>query len=267
MAERLGILLPAVLEAGDKAKLNQNGIEHTYKLDGSILTHIDTELNSYLCQAIRGHFPDANIISEEEDSVFKPGREFTFTIDPIDGTDSYSQGQPGWCIAIGLLNAELEPVGGIIYAPRWSTSTSCETLVVIEPGQQPTINGKMLNLDMSSELLPEQSQVMISSTHHKSINLRYYPGKLKYSGCAVLNILAIAMYQRVTCTLITPLHIWDIAAAHAVLNALGLILVYSNGNSVSYKALINRELTSELILAGSVDSVRTTKFFLKQVSE
>ncbi len=267
MVNILSILLPTVLKAGEKAKSSQKGVSHSYKKDGSILTHIDTELNSLLCQTIREHFPDANIISEEEDSVFKPDRKYTFTVDPIDGTDSYSQGLPGWCIAIGLLNSQLTPVGGIIYAPRWSTPTSDETLVVIEPGQHPTINGESIFLDMSSELLPEQSQVMISSSLHKSVNIQHYPGKTKYAGCAVLNILAITMYQRVTCTLITPLHIWDIAAAHAVLNALGLILVYSNGDSISYKALTNRELTRELILAGSIDSVSTTKKFINQVSE
>jgi len=262
----LNKLLPAVLAAGDKAKAGQKGIARTYKRDGSVLTHIDTELNAFLCKNIHENFPDANIISEEDTAVFRAGREYTFTVDPIDGTESYSQGQPGWCIAIGLLDKDLEPVGGIIYAPRWSTSSSCETLVVSEPGGLPTVNGEAISPDMNYASDPEKSQVMISSSLHKSIDMSKYPGKLKNSGCAVLNLLSIATYPNVICALATPLHIWDIAASHSVLKALGLDLEYYNNDSIQYEYLLDGELTHELILAGSSKSIQTTKNFLKQVN-
>lgn len=267
MKNKISTLIPAVLDAGKKAKSSQKGVTHTFKQDGSVLTHIDTELNTFLCQKIKEFFPDANIISEEEDSEFVPGRSLTFTVDPIDGTDSYSQGQPGWCIAIGLLDVELNPIGGIVYAPRWSTPSSCETLIVAEPGECPTINGETMTIDMSSESLPNKSQLMISSSMHRNINIRHYPGKLKYSGCAVLNILAISMYQSVVCSLLTPLHIWDIAAAHAVLAALGLEMEYYEGEKISYRSLVNRELTPELLLAGSASSIAVTREYITPVSE
>jgi len=251
----ISTLIPAVLEAGRKAREGQSNVSHTYKEDGSVLTRFDTELNEFLCNHISEKFPEANIVSEEKSTTYIPGRDYTFTIDPIDGTDSYSQGLPGWCVAVGLLDADLLPIGGIIYAPRWSSSSSEETLVVAEVGKKPTLNGQQITLDMEYEEAPEQSQLMISSILHKSFSIRKFRGKIRYTGCAVLNLLSIPLYKNITTALLTPLHIWDIAAAHAVLRSLGLTLDYFSGRAVSYADLVNREVTEELIIAGSTKSI------------
>jgi fructose-1,6-bisphosphatase/inositol monophosphatase family enzyme len=252
-------LIPAVLEAGRKAREGQNNVSHTYKEDGSILTRFDTELNDFLCGVIADAYPDANIISEEVQSDFIPGRKWTFTIDPIDGTDSYSQGLPGWCVAVGLLDADLNPVGGVIYAPCWSSASGEETLIIAEVGEQPTLNGDPIQPDFDYDNDPEKSQLMISSSLHKSYSIRNYPGKIRYTGCAVLNIISIPLYSKITAALLTPLHIWDIAAAHAVLRFFGMTLIYSNGKTLSYQNLINREVTEDLIIAGTPESIQIIK--------
>ena len=48
-----------------------------------------------------------------------PGaKPYTFCLDPIDGTDAFSQSMAGWCTSLALLDETLTPVAGIIYAPK-----------------------------------------------------------------------------------------------------------------------------------------------------
>ena len=258
-------LIPAVLEAGRKARDGQLNVSHTYKEDGSVLTRFDTELNAYLMDSIKQEYPDANIITEEMETDYRPGREYTFTIDPIDGTDSYSQGQPGWCVAVGLLDSTLKPVGGIVYAPRWGMSSAPETLVIAEQDSLVLVNGKPFTLDMSAQENPERTQSMINSRFHRDYGLPNYPGKIRYAGCAVLNALSVLLYPSVTAALISKVHIWDIAAAHGILQSAGLTMEYISGREINYESIVDRSPTEEYILAGSNQSIETIKSFMEPV--
>jgi len=267
MEKLINRLVPAVQEAGRRAMEGQRNVSRTYKDDGSVLTRFDTELNEFLYRRIREICPDANIITEEMETGFLPGREYTFTIDPIDGTDSFSQGQPGWCVAVGILDGDLKPAGGIIYAPRWGTPTGPEALVTGGAGIPLLLNGNPLSPDMSSLDQPALTQTMISSRFHRDFRLTAYPGKIRNAGCAVLNILSILLYPGVTAALLSPLHIWDLAAAHAVLRSAGLTMEYLSGRELSYDTLVDRSSTDEYILAGSGRSIERLKSWLTPAAE
>jgi fructose-1,6-bisphosphatase/inositol monophosphatase family enzyme len=248
-------LIPAVLEAGKKALQGQPRLNRSFKADGSILTQFDTEVNRLLCDHIRRDYPEANIISEEADSRFDPDRPYTFTVDPIDGTDSFVQGYPGWCVAVGLLDGELKPRGAVIYAPLWAGPRGGETLAVLEPGEPLLLNGKPFSPGDAADFSPETSQTMISSTLHRFYGIKDYPGRTRYAGCAVLNLLSLILYPDVASALLTPLHIWDLAAAHAVLDILGYVIEDREGNPLTYQDLKGREKTKTLFLAGKREAV------------
>lgn len=60
--------------------------------------------------------PSFGFIMEESGTVKGEDGEYSFCIDPLDGTDNFLHGIPHWAISIGLLRNG-EPVAGVIYDP------------------------------------------------------------------------------------------------------------------------------------------------------
>ncbi len=90
------------------------------KADLSPVTLVDRAIETELRRMIRAEFPDHGIRGEE--FAAEDGGEFTWVLDPIDGTKSYISGYPLFGSLIALLRGE-RPVLGIIEAPalqeRW----------------------------------------------------------------------------------------------------------------------------------------------------
>lgn len=87
-----------------------------------VVSQADREVESALRQQLKAIFPDDSVIGEE--GGISPGQsDYTWVIDPIDGTLPFVSGLPHWCIAIALMEAEttvaavtLAPVSGQHYA-------------------------------------------------------------------------------------------------------------------------------------------------------
>ena len=248
-------LVKDVIAAGKYAAAQQNKISRSIKKDGSILTKTDTELDKLITDKIKEYFPDAVIISEENPlpSQDTANSKWIFTLDPIDGTDSYSQGMPGWCLAVGLLNSSFEPVGAIVYAPRWGTEAEGGNLLTLFPGGNIKLNGK--DLDISSMDLAEQSikrnQVMIGSGLHNFFDFSLFNNKLRVSGSAIINIVGTILHSDIKGSLITPCYIWDVAPAHALIKKAGLDLEYYTIGKVDYKALADRSIAPNHFISGT----------------
>lgn len=60
--------------------------------------------------------PSFGFIMEESGTIKGEDGEYSFCIDPLDGTDNFLHGIPHWSISIGLLRNG-EPVAGVIYDP------------------------------------------------------------------------------------------------------------------------------------------------------
>lgn len=101
----------------------------TRKSDGSPVTVADKEIESEMRRLIRAAFPGHAIRGEE----FPPeGKgEFTWVLDPIDGTKSFITGFPLFGSLIALMQGE-RPVLGVIEAPalaeRWVGCAGSPTL-------------------------------------------------------------------------------------------------------------------------------------------
>ena len=119
-------LTAVVQEAGRMAAREQLKAGGYLKSDGSIVTQADLTVQRMLVSEIEARFPGAGVVGEESRGQDTDSREpdtakeLTFVIDPIDGTDGYSQGLPGWCVGVGILDRKYEPIGGIVYAPNWN---------------------------------------------------------------------------------------------------------------------------------------------------
>ena len=79
------------------------------------VTEADKAAESILRQMIRRAFPDHGIVGEEfGDHVGKS--DYTWVLDPIDGTKSFISGMPTWGTLIGLENKG-RPVYGMMHQP------------------------------------------------------------------------------------------------------------------------------------------------------
>lgn len=80
--------------------------------NNQVLTETDVEIGGYLIGEIKKNFGRHNIIDEEA-GVIDNNSEYTWVIDPIDGTSNFANGVAEYGIMIGLLQKDAPIAGGI----------------------------------------------------------------------------------------------------------------------------------------------------------
>ena len=106
-------------------KITMNGFKSSLnikkKLDSSPVTEFDINAEKVIINLIKKKFPNHNILVEENESTILES-DYTWIIDPIDGTRSYIIGRPLWGTLIGLA-FKGEPLIGLVDFPalneRW----------------------------------------------------------------------------------------------------------------------------------------------------
>jgi myo-inositol-1(or 4)-monophosphatase len=256
-------LVPAIEVAGQMAVEAQRDLRtlgRSLKTDGSIITQTDQRVETYLTEQIRQRFPDVNVLGEESVRSYDPDKPYTFCIDPIDGTDVYSQGMAGWCVSVGLLDEALTPIAGVLVAPRLGLS------FVADVGQAGTLNGRELHLPDEPLPLSPRANLMIPSRSHRFLDLRRFPGKCRSLGSAALHLVYPLAYEAVLAGIQVPgAHIWDIAGAHALCRSVGACFEYVDRRPVAYGPLLDGRAFEEIILSGPQAQVEALKNVLDRV--
>lgn len=85
------------------------------KTKHEIVTPIDKEIEQQIIQNIKNTYPKHNILGEETGLTQKDS-EYTWILDPIDGTTNYAHNIPFFCTAITLLKNQ-EPIHTGIIQP------------------------------------------------------------------------------------------------------------------------------------------------------
>jgi len=103
-----------LLEASEIANDNFGKISGTVKPgdNNQVLTTADLEIGTLLVSRVRQTYPEHNVIDEEA-GVIDNQSEFTWVIDPIDGTSNFANGVHTYGIMIGLLKGGVPIAGGI----------------------------------------------------------------------------------------------------------------------------------------------------------
>lgn len=272
-------LCNAVLQCGKKARDNQKLIHRSFKEDGSILTETDLAVSSALIPEISNLYPNCNIVTEEIDlHTFCDNAQFTFILDPIDGTDSYSQGFPSWCIALGILDSLRNPCGGIIYAPRFgigeddlffcsmpysstlngNENLTCNTNLTSNPTLSQTdvfLNGKLWKPLLHYD---EPKQITAGSDILNHVDLGTFSGKLRVFGSGILHMTGPFAFSNIDACLTTKCYAWDVAAPHALALKLGFEVVYLDGSPVVYNdsLLKERKRFTQPIIVGNHSCIK-----------
>ena len=80
-----------------------------------VVTRADKESEAFLLDKIQKHYPGHAVLGEES-GAHAGTAEYRWVIDPLDGTNNYSQGLPVFTVSIGLQYRE-ETILGVVYAP------------------------------------------------------------------------------------------------------------------------------------------------------
>ena len=88
--------------------------------DGSIVTDADLDIQHTLAAEIAATFPDDGVVGEEAEAGVRPAARYAWVLDPIDGTNNFARGIPGFSISVGVLRDGM-PFAGAVYDPvaRW----------------------------------------------------------------------------------------------------------------------------------------------------
>jgi len=249
-------LVEEVKSCASFACSNQTKIHLSYKHDGSVLTETDLAVSERLTKFLRENAPDCNIVSEESPTEnYRDNAPFTFVIDPIDGTDSYSQGIDTWCVSVGILDSNLKPVGAVICAPRFGVASE-STLVTTFPGSKDVyVNGRKA-VPFKHNTPPKQ--MALGSDTLKQVDISHYKGKLRSYGSSILHLLCPVLFFNIDATLDPLCFPWDIASSHAVVLKMGLKFIYASGEDVHYtKEILTKKTLMEMsMFCGSEECVK-----------
>lgn len=143
-AEELSI--QAIRKAGQVARDCFDKITSTHEKDqfGDVVTEVDFLAEEIILNEIANVFPDHKIHSEEQGGNGKES-EWTWLVDPLDGTNNYAIGLPIFASSITLLNNN-EPVLGVIYEPL------VDRLYTTVKNECAFCNGKPLQMKHRSEM-------------------------------------------------------------------------------------------------------------------
>jgi myo-inositol-1(or 4)-monophosphatase len=84
--------------------------------DTDLVTDIDRKIELFLINAVRERYPEHGFYGEET-GVTRPGSEYRWVIDPIDGTTSYIHDFHFYSISIGVQRYE-ENIAAAVFAPK-----------------------------------------------------------------------------------------------------------------------------------------------------
>lgn len=156
----LKVAKQAALEAGKiiskyAGKIHNINIKNQDTSDLS--TEADLEAEDRVVDILTKHFPKHNIIAEEKTSL-KKGSEYTWVIDPLDGTISFTNNIPFYAVGIGLLKNNM-PILGVIY------HVSEKRLYWAQEGKGTYLNGKKIKVRDRSNL---SDAMMVFDFGHKA---------------------------------------------------------------------------------------------------
>jgi len=171
-------------------KYFQKEILKEYKEDKSLVTQADKEIEDLIIGLINKNFPEHSILGEETGHTKKES-EYTWHIDPLDGTTNFENGIPIFGVSVALEHRG-ELVLGVVCNPI------TDNLFYAEKGKGAYVNHNKISVSQDNA---EHGVLSIGSGREKEImhlartllfNMPNRVGKVRYLGSAALELSFIA---------------------------------------------------------------------------
>lgn len=224
--------------------------------NNQVLTEADLAIGKYIVAEIQKVFPADNIIDEEAGVVDKKSN-YTWVVDPIDGTSNFAAKLPTYGIMIGLLERDLNgtetPIAGGIALPAF------DELYLGGRRQPATKNGRPILVSSETEL--KHTLVAYGIDGHQEA-----PEKTHSEIATLAKIVLAIRNLRTTNSAYDMAHacdgayglylnqttkIWDNVAMQAVIEAAGGTCTDFFGNPLDYSNPLTKIETNYTICAGA----------------
>ena len=244
-------------EAGEVALARFRYVRPQLKEGDELVTLADREVEAYLVERVRATYPGHAIIGEEGGAHQSQG-DCLWAIDPIDGTRAFVSGLPVWGVSIGLLarrpaSGPSPCSAGVFYMPL------LREMYHVDVRGDACWNGRPLT-PIKPGTWDANALLCVPADAHRAYDIRFQ-GITRAMGSTAANLIYVARGSALG-ALIAPVHIWDLAAALAILERVGGEVRYLSGRPVDVGALMDGRRAAEPMLAAApADLAR----FLEQV--
>lgn len=110
-----------------------------------VVTEVDKACEALLIEKISQAYPTHSILGEETGLHYHEGSEWEWVVDPLDGTNNYSQGLPIFCVSIGVRYRGVTQVG-VVFAPKQ------DELFTAVRGEGAQWNGRQIHVSRKHDL-------------------------------------------------------------------------------------------------------------------
>ncbi|SKA34470.1 inositol monophosphatase family protein [Consotaella salsifontis] len=182
------------------------------------VTMADRQVELLLRERIRARFPGDGLLGEE--FGLEEGRsDFTWVMDPIDGTSPFIFGMDSWCVSIAVIERD-RPVIGTIYAPV------ADEMFVADRGGGASLNGAPLRL--GGEATVQNGIVGVGASHRIAPGVvgRFVERLLELEGIFIRNgsgalMLAYVAAGRLAAYWEPHMNAWDCLAGLLIVEEAG----------------------------------------------
>ena len=218
---------------------------------GDFVTKTDKKVEQIIIEELEKARPGFNILAEEGGTVENKS-EYTWIIDPIDGTTNFMHGIPHFAISIGLEKSG-ELIVGIIFDPIKNE------MFYAEKGRGAYLNNSRIRVSSRNTIADSVALTggpAFSETHKQNFYEEYVAmsnhfHQVRKLGSAALDLAYVAA-GRAEVFWHKKLNYWDIAA--------GIIIVKEAGGTITdYKGKEFKHTNKELLATNSRIDLETTK--------
>lgn len=196
-------------------------LQISQKSIGDFVTNADKRSEETIIYELKKARPNYSIISEESEKIEGTDPEYTWIVDPLDGTTNFIHNIPHFSITIALMKGN-EIVSGIIYDP------AKDDLFWSEKGKGSFLNHKRIRVSPRKRLSESLIGVGIPNINRGSAEtFQKHMSKLipnvagmRRMGSASLDLAYVAS-GRLDAYIDYILHPWDIAAGSLIVREAG----------------------------------------------
>lgn len=224
----------AILKAGRYLARDYGEVENlqvSRKGAQGFVTSADLKAEKIVVEELQRSFPDYSIVSEEAGIIKGSNSQYTFILDPIDGTTNFMHGLPFFCTSLALQenlpDSGKKIVAAAIYSPI------LDEMYLAEKNEGSRINGKRLKVSGRNKL-----EEAVFSAYLAKFDLDQRSLDLEALNCAKIHTRIYGSAALELCFIAAgklegmwhwKLKPWDIAAGSLIVQEAGGIVTEIDG--------------------------------------
>lgn len=201
----------------EQSKLKDSAIEMKGSRD--YVSYVDMEAEKQLVNKLKDFIPDAGFLTEE-DTIEYEEKEYTWIIDPLDGTSNYVHGITPYTVSIALMHKN-EIILGVVYDPM------ADEMFTAIKNEKAKLNNNTITVSDKNEMqnsfigfgipynVTKEAQSILNNTFRHFGNASF-----RLKGSAAIEICYVAS-GRYDAYFHSDLSAWDVAAGAFILQQAG----------------------------------------------